>query len=89
MNELRKMDENGYNMDLINNYRKADTIINAQILNLSSFDRGETINMIAFYKQMLVSTRTLAMKDYMTANQKLLNELRKEYNLSERTPLEK
>ena len=30
---------------------------------------------------MLVSTRTLSMKDYMTANQKLLKELRKEYRL--------
>jgi hypothetical protein len=82
MNELRKMHENGYNMDLINNYRKADKIINAEILNLSSFDRGETINMIAFYKQMLVSTRTLSMKDYMRASQKLLQELRKNYKIN-------
>ena len=81
MNELRKQDENGYNMDLVNRYRAGDTIIKADILNVSSFDRGEVINMIAFYKQMLVSTRTLAMKDYMTANQKLLQELRKEYKL--------
>ncbi|HEY5770988.1 MAG TPA: hypothetical protein VIS75_00115, partial [Chitinophagaceae bacterium] len=81
MNELRKMDENGYNMDLINKYRKLDTFINASILNLASFDRGETINMIAFYKQMLVSTRTLAMKDYMVTNHKLLQELRQNYKL--------
>src|SRR5688572_16681895 len=81
MNELRKMDENGYNMDLINKYRKLDTVINACILNVESFDRGEVINMIAFYKQMLVSTRTLAMKDYMTTNQKLLQELRLHYKL--------
>jgi hypothetical protein len=80
MNELRKQDENGYNMDLINRYRASNTFIKADILNLSSFDRGEAINMIQFYKQMLVSTRTLAMKDYMTANQKLLKELRKEYH---------
>lgn len=81
MNELRTMDETGYNMDLIARYRAGDTIIKADILNLSSFDRGEVINMIQFYKQMLVSTRTLSMKDYMTANQKLLKELRKEYHL--------
>ena len=81
MNELRKQDESGYNMDLVNRYRAGDTVIKADILNLSSFDRGEVINMIAFYKQMLVSTRTLAMKDYMTANQKLLQELRTEYKL--------
>jgi len=81
MNELRKQDENGYNMDLIARYRAGDTLIKADILNLASFDRGEVINMILFYKQMLVSTRTLAMKDYMTANQKLLKELRTEYKL--------
>jgi hypothetical protein len=81
MNELRKQDENGYNMDLVNRYRKGDTIIKADILNLASFDRGEAINMIAFYKQMLVSTRSLSMKDYMTANGNLLKELRKEYKL--------
>ena len=81
MNELRKMDETGYNMDLINRYRKGDTIIHADILNLSSFKKSEAINMIAFYKQMLVSTRTLSMKDYITTNHKLLQELRENYNL--------
>jgi len=81
MNELRKLDENAYNMDLVNRYRAGNMIIKADILNLPSFDKSETINMIAFYKQMLVSTRTLAMKDYMTANHKLLNELRIEYHL--------
>jgi hypothetical protein len=81
MNELRKMNENGYNMDLINQYRKGDTFIHADILNLSSFNKGEVINMIAFYKQMLVSTRTLAMKDYINTNHNLLQELRQQYKL--------
>ncbi len=81
MNQLRKMDENAYNMDLIARYRKSDNFIKADILNLSSFDRGTTINMIMFYKQMLVSTRTLAMKDYLTANGKLLQELRRKYRV--------
>lgn len=81
MNQLRKWDENGYNMDLIARYRSDTMMIKAEILNLASFDRDETINMIQFYKQMLVSTRTLAMKDYMTANKKLLQELRKLYQL--------
>ncbi len=81
MNELRKLDENGYNMDLIARYRAGNMMIKADILNLDSFDRGEAINMIQFYKQMLVSTRTLAMKDYITANNKLLQELRKQYKL--------
>ncbi len=81
MNQLRKLDENGYNMDLIARYRAGNMMIKADILNLDSFDRGETINMIQFYKQMLVSTRTLAMKDYMTANRNLLQELSREYGL--------
>ena len=68
-------------MDLIARYRSDTMMIKAEILNLASFDRDETINMIQFYKQMLVSTRTLAMKDYMTANKKLLQELRKLYQL--------
>jgi len=81
MNELRKLDETAYNIDLIARYRAGSKTIKANILSLPSFDRGEVINMILFYKTMLVSTRTLPMKDYMTANQKLLNELRKEYPL--------
>jgi hypothetical protein len=81
MNELRKMDETAYNMDLIARYRAGNSIIKADILNLSSFDKGEVINMILFYKTMLVSTRTLSMKDYISTNQKLLAELRKEYHL--------
>ena len=50
--ELRKRDQNAYNMDLIREYRKADTVIKANILNLSSFERGEATNMIMFYKTM-------------------------------------
>ena len=81
MNELRKIDETAYNIDLIARYRAGNSTIKADILNLSSFDKGEVINMILFYKTMLVSTRTLPMKDYITTNQKLLLELRKEYHL--------
>jgi hypothetical protein len=39
--------------------------IDGQILNLSSLDKGEAANMIIFYKQMLVSARTLQLKDYI------------------------
>jgi hypothetical protein len=81
INELRKMDETAYNIDLIARYRAGNTIIKADILNLSSFDKGEFINMILFQKAMMVSTRTLSMKDYITTNKKLLQELRKEYHL--------
>jgi hypothetical protein len=81
MNEVRKQDENATAINLINRYRESSTIINASILNNSSFDRGEASNMISFYKQMLVSTRTLQMNDYITTNHKLLQELRQNYHL--------
>ena len=81
MNELRKHDENETAINLINYYRKSDTIIKARILNLPSFDKGEASNMISFYKQMLVSTRTLQMNDYIATNRKLLQELRRIYKL--------
>src|SRR5687767_4622654 len=79
MNELRKQDENATGINLVNRYRKNTDIIHAGILNVSSFDRGETSNMISFYKQMLVSTRTLQMNDYIAINHRLLQELRKNY----------
>ena len=81
MNELRRHDENETAINLVNYYRKSDTVIKASILNLQSFDRGETSNMISFYKQMLVSTRTLQMNDYIRVNRKLLQELRRIYKL--------
>ena len=81
MNELRKQDENETAINLIKRYRKSDIMIYAGILNHASFDRGGAMNMIAFYKQMLVSTRTLQMNDYIKANSRLLQELRKNYKL--------
>jgi hypothetical protein len=81
MNELRKRDENATAISLIDQYRKSDMTINASILNVASFDRSEASNMVSFYKQMLVSTRTLQMNDYITVNGRLLQELRHDYDL--------
>jgi hypothetical protein len=81
MNEVRMKDENATAISLINHYREGNTTINAGILNVSSFDRSEATNMISFYKQMVVSTRTLQMNDYITVNRKLLQELRRNYHL--------
>lgn len=81
INELRKIDEKAYNIDLIDRYRKMDTVIKAGILNLASFDRGEATNMIMFYKTMMASTRSLQMNDYIRTNNKLLQELRRSYDL--------
>jgi len=82
LNEIRKQDENGTGINLVNHYRKSNITIDADILNLPSFDRSEASNMILFYKQMLVSTRTLQMNDYITVNRKLLQELRQNYKLN-------
>src|SRR6185503_15116745 len=79
--ELRKRNQNAYYLDLIREYKKGDTVINAQILNLASFDKGEAANMIMFYKTMMSSSRSLQMSDYIKTNSRLLNELRKNYNL--------
>jgi len=79
--ELRKGDPEAYNMDLISQYRKGNTIIKAGILNLSSFDRSEAVNMIMFYKTMLHSSRSLQMNDYIKANHRLLEALRENYSL--------
>jgi hypothetical protein len=81
MNEVRKLEENAVSLNLIRRYRESDTTIKAAILNLSTFDRGEVSNMILFYKTMLVSSRTLPMNDYVMANHKLLQELRRNYHL--------
>jgi len=79
--DLRKGDPNAYNMDLISEYRKGNTVIKAGILNLPSFDRSEAMNMIMFYKTMLHSSRSLQMNDYIKANHKLLQALRENYSL--------
>jgi hypothetical protein len=81
VDNVRRMSENASYLDLLNLYRKSDTIIRANILNLPSFDRGEAANMVMFYKTMLVSSRTLQMNDYIKANAKILQVLRENYHL--------
>ncbi len=75
------MSENAYYIDLLSLYLKSDTLIKADILNLPSFNRSEAMNLIMFYKTMVVSSRTLQMNDYIKANEKILNVLRKDYHL--------
>src|SRR4029079_15926881 len=81
INDLRNNDNLLSALDLINRYRKSDTLIKANILNLSSFNKGEAENMIMFYKTMVVSTRTLQLNDYIQTNEKILQALRKNYPL--------
>jgi len=81
VDNVRRMSESASYMDLLNLYRKSDTLIKANILNLSSFARGEAANMVMFYKTMLVSSRTLQMNDYIKANKKILQVLRYNYSV--------
>jgi hypothetical protein len=81
LDQLRKEDANGNILDLINRYRQSNETIEGRILNVSSFDRGEASNMILFYKQMLVSTRTLQLNNYIQTNHKILQVLRDNYSV--------
>jgi len=81
VDNVRKMSANAYYLDLIHLYLSSDTLIKADILNLSTFNREEAANMVMFYKTMMVSTRTLQLNDYLIVNHKILDELRKNYKL--------
>lgn len=81
MDKLRSSDTAANVQDVINNYRIGNEIIESKILNVSSFPREEASNMILFYKQMLVSTRSLQLNNYMVTNHKILQVLRENYSL--------
>ena len=81
IDNIRKEDTSAVILDVLNNYRKSSHFIESKILNLATFNRVEASNMILFYKQMMVSTRTLQMNNYILTNHKILEELRKKYKL--------
>lgn len=81
VDDVRKLNPDALYIDLLNLYRNKDTIIKANILNLPSFNRNETANMVMFYKTMLASSRTLQMNNYIEANRRMLEVLRKDYEL--------
>jgi hypothetical protein len=83
LDKLRKEDTAANVLDVINNYRRSNRTIESKILNNSSFDRGEASNLVFFYKQMLVSTRSLQLHDYIITNHKILEVLRKNYSLED------
>ena len=81
LDKLRTADTAANALDVINNYRQSNNNIESKILNLASLDRGEASNMILFYKQMLVSTRSLQLNNYIATNHKILQVLRENYSL--------
>ncbi len=81
LDKLRREDTAANVLDVINSYRQSNRNIESKILNISSFDRVEASNLVLFYKQMLVSTRSLQLNDYIITNRKILQVLRKNYSL--------
>ena len=81
MGSLRKTDTTANILDVLNNYRQSSRIIVSKILNVTLLDRTEASNLILFYKQMMISSRTLQYKNYIITNHKTLELLRKEYPL--------
>jgi hypothetical protein len=68
-------------INLIGPYLKSSRTINASILNLATLDRSEASNMAMFHKQMMLSSRTLQLNDYIQINKKILEVLRENYPL--------
>lgn len=81
LDNLRKEDSAAVVLEVINNYLNSDRNIESKILNLSMLDRAEASNMVLFYKQMLVSTRSLQLNNYIVTNHKILHLLRETYTI--------
>ena len=73
--------ENLFLLDLINTYRHGTRFVEGKILNLSSLERSEVCNMVFFLTQMLISTESLQMNNYIITNRKILQVLRENYTV--------
>ena len=83
LDNLRKEDTTANVLNVINNYRHSSRNLERKILNTASLDRLEASNLVLFYKQMLVSTRSLQLNNYIITNHKILQVLRENYFLEE------
>ncbi len=72
---------NGSLLNVVHAYLIDKKTIEGTMLNTASINRGETTNMILFYKQILESTHSLQLDDYIAINKKILQVLRKNYSL--------
>jgi hypothetical protein len=68
-------------LNLIEPYLQSKRTIKGEVLNAATFNRTEAANMVSCYKQMLVSSRSLQLTDYIAINHQILQELRKTYDL--------
>jgi hypothetical protein len=81
LTQLRNVNDSIAIADLLYDIDKYNFHNKAVIRNLSSLDRIEAANMVLFYKQMLISTRTLQLNQYVITNHQILEELRDNYKL--------
>jgi hypothetical protein len=81
LTSLRNVNDSVSIADVLYNIEKYNFHAKAVIRNLSGFDRSEAANMVLFYKQMLISTRTLQLSQYLITNHEILQELRDNYKL--------
>jgi hypothetical protein len=81
MTRLRNVNDTSAIHWLVKNYDKFIIDTNGEIPEYESMNKSETINMLLFYRQMLVSTRTLQLNEYVNVSGKILEELRKEYHI--------
>ena len=81
LTQLRNLTDSIAIAELLYDIGKYNFHAKAVIRNLSSLDRSEAANMVLFYKQLLVSTRTLQLNQYVNTNHQILEELRNNYRL--------
>jgi hypothetical protein len=82
LTQLRNINDTSAIAMLVYDYEKYNFHVKGVMRNISTLDRGEASSMILFFKQMLVSTRTLQLSEYVTTNHKILEELRHNYKLN-------
>ena len=81
LTDLRNLNDSAAIADVLFNIRNYDFHRKAKLRNLGSLDRSEAASMVLFYKQMIISTRTLQLSQYIVTNHQILKELRDSYKL--------
>lgn len=84
LDKLQVQNPNKRVLEVVTDYAAGSQTISAEILNLSSFNRIEAVNMILFYKSLLRVANTRQLKNYINTNHKLLEHLRRNYALGEK-----
>jgi hypothetical protein len=81
LTQLRNLNDSISIAEALYDIGKYNFHVKPVIRNVSNLDRGDAANMVLFYKQMLMSTRTLQLSQYVITNHEILDELRNNYKL--------